>query len=231
MFENEIWDRAKSGGVSTLSRRLYMLLVCASTAAGIFVAATASTFSSSWDLQAMSGWVTLGLVLGVLAVSFVGIWIAQSSSDPMVSLIAYLTFVAAPFGLLLGPLVALYQPDSVLKIFGLTVLVVLALGFIGAALPANLASWGTPLLGALLLLIGGLLVVPVLGAFGVPIEGAMTALDWIGLLIFGALVVYDLNRAARLPHTVDNAVDSGLAVFLDFINIFIRLLSLFGVKK
>ena len=59
----------------------------------------------------------------------------------------------------------------------------------------------------------------------------MTALDWLGLLLFGAFVVFDLNRAIRIPYTMDNAVDSAMAIYLDFINIFIRLLSLMGQKK
>jgi FtsH-binding integral membrane protein len=35
----------------------------------------------------------------------------------------------------------------------------------------------------------------------------------------------------RVPFTADNAIDCALAVYLDFINIFIRLLELSGTKK
>jgi len=46
------------------------------------------------------------------------------------------------------------------------------------------------------------------------------------------LVIYDLNRAMRLQRTMNNAIDVSVQVFLDFINIFIRILSLMGgVKK
>ena len=70
-----------------------------------------------------------------------------------------------------------------------------------------------------------------MGMFGLPVDGAMTALDWIGVVIFGGLVIFDLNRAVRLPHTLDNAIDRAMAIYLDFINIFLRLLSLMGQKK
>lgn len=59
------------------------------------------------------------------------------------------------------------------------------------------ASSDDPLLGLLLLLIVGQFGVLFLGMLGVPVAGAMTALDWLGLALFSALVIFDLNRALR----------------------------------
>lgn len=230
MFGNPVWDRQYTPAASTISRQLYMLLVCGWTAIGIAFSAGAASISQDWPVDSWGTWGYLGFALGVLAVSLLGTFIAHSNDNPVVSAFGY-ALVAGPFGLLLGPFVAMYETSSVVKIFALTSAVVLILGLVGVLIPDDLSSWGTPLFGALLLLIGGYFIVPLLGFFGIPVDGAMTALDWVGLIIFGALVIFDLNRAVRLPHTVDNAIDSAVAIYLDFINIFIRLLSLMGQKK
>lgn len=214
----------------TISRQLYMLLVCVWTSLGIVLSAITANISQDWPVSTWSTWQFIGFILVVVAVAMCGTLIASSSDNPVVSAIGY-GLVAGPFGLMLGPVVAMYEESSVIKIFTLTCAVVLVLGLVGVFIPDDLASWGTPLFGGLLLLIGGYFIVPLMGAFGIPIEGAMTGLDWIGLILFGGLVIFDLNRAVRLPHTLDNAIDSAVAIYLDFINIFIRLLSLLGAKK
>jgi FtsH-binding integral membrane protein len=71
----------------------------------------------------------------------------------------------------------------------------------------------------------------ILGAFGVNIGGAMTVLDWIGVVLFSAYVIFDMNRAMRLPRTLDNSIDAAVAVYLDFANLFVRLLSLLGQRR
>ena len=47
---------------------------------------------------------------------------------------------------------------------------------------------------------------------------------------FGAVVVYDMHRAMRVPRTLDKAIDCAGALFSDIVYIFIRLLSIFGVR-
>lgn len=229
-LSSPIWGRRHDRTASTMSRRLYLLMVCGWTAAGIAFSAVMSNFSNDWDLTSWNSWEVLGFYLGVLAVALGGAFIANASSNPAVSLVGYV-LIAGPFGLMLGPTLALYEPESVLKIFILTSGVVLILGIVGALIPDDLSAWGIWLFGGLLFLIGGYLLVPIAGFFGFPVETGMTWLDVIGVALFGGLVIFDLNRAVRLPYTVDNAVDSAVAIYLDFVNIFIRLLSLMGQKK
>lgn len=232
VFSNPVWDRANDyGAVSDgISRRLYMLLVCVWTTIGVAFSAATSFISQGWNLKAWNVWLVLLFYIAILGVSLLGVYVSNRSDNPVVSAFGY-ALVAGPFGLMLGPLLATYTTMSVVKVFILTSAVVLVLGIVGVVIPDDLASWGTPLLGGLLLLLGGYFLVPLMGFFGIPIAGAMTVLDWVGLVIFGALVIFDLNRAVRLPHTVDNAIDSAVAIYLDFINIFIRLLSLMGKKN
>lgn len=48
--------------------------------------------------------------------------------------------------------------------------------------------------------------------------------DWIFVLIFSGYIGHDWAQAQQLPKTLDNAVDSGVSVYLDIINLFLRLI-------
>lgn len=204
-----------------MSKQLFSLLVCAWTAIGIGISAAASQYSADWHL---SGWGTLGLVV----VMFAGIFIA-ASENIAVRLLGYL-ILTVTMGLFLGPFVALYTSASVFKALFITTAMVVILGVIGATIPDSLDSWYGWLMGALIMLILGLLFVPLASWLGLPVDGALTVLDWVGLVIFGALVIFDLNRAMRIPYTMENSIGCALNIYLDFVNIFIRILSLTGNK-
>lgn len=49
--------------------------------------------------------------------------------------------------------------------------------------------------------------------------------DWIVALIFCGCIGYDWAEAQTKPRTLDNAVDSVVALYLDIVNLFVRLLS------
>ena len=214
-----VWERA---GDNTLSRRTFAFMVCLWTAAGIALSAIASAVSYDWKL---TGGTMILLVIGTLVSSILGSVIAARSANPIISVFGYL-LIAVPFGLLLGPLVAQHSSASVVRVFLITTAMTVGLGLIGALWPRSLESWGIWLFGALLVLILGSSVTMIMGAFGLPIRGAMTVWDWIGVAVFSLYVIFDLNRAMRVPATHDNAIDCAVAVYLDFINLFTRLLNL-----
>ena len=55
--------------------------------------------------------------------------------------------------------------------------------------------------------------------------GAVLALV---VLIFCCYIGFDISLAKSRPKTLDNAVDSACGLYLDIINLFIRLLAIFG---
>lgn len=223
-----VWTRSSSSRAHTLSKNLYALSITGFTAAGIIFAALMSRLTLR--LHFTSSWQPIVMAAGVLLVSLLGIVIFNASDKPAVSLLGY-ALVAGPFGLLLGPMVAQYTKASVIRVFAVTTLLVLVLGIVGAIIPESLESWRGWLLGGLIILLVGYFAAPIFALFGLPIGGALTALDWVGVLLFSGLVIFDLNRAMRLPRTLDNSIDAAAAVFLDFINIFIRLLALTGQES
>lgn len=217
---NSVWERE---GLGSMSKGLFALMVSFWTAVGITASAVAAYYSQSLELS----W---PLLIGVTVSALIGVAVALSSENPLVSLFGY-ALVAIPFGLMLGPVVALYTEASVVRVLFITTVVVSALGLVGAVIPDSLEGWGSVLFGGLVALLAGYFIVPLAGLLGLPIGGALTLLDWAGVLVFSGYVIYDWNRAMRVPFTMDNAIDCALAVYLDFINLFIRLLSLTGTRK
>lgn len=208
-----VWSRERTG---TLSQRTYATMIAFWSAVGIAASAVAAYYSQAWPLS-------LPLLVGALVLAIAGSIIALQSDQPAISVLGYM-LVAIPFGLTTGPVVALYTEASVIRIFLITLALVVSLGIAGAVYPGNLESWGRWLLSGLL----SLLLISVAAFF---LRISITALDWAGVIIFSGYVVYDLNRAMHIPYTHDNAIDSALAIYLDFINIFLRLLELYGKAK
>lgn len=59
-------------------------------------------------------------------------------------------------------------------------------------------------------------------------------LDWFTLAIFCGLTIYDVNKIKALQGQMDSEklyVYGAMELYLDFINIFLRILSLFGKRK
>lgn len=222
IYRAQIWK--ETGTDHTLGKRVFIFMLSFWTVFGIMVSSWASGISAHWQIG------TLGF-LGLFAASMVGVVLSATGKDNiLLSLLGYVIMSGA-LGLLLGPVLAMYTVASVIKIMGCTVGVVVGLGAVGVIYPGSLESWGAYLTGALWILLVGLIGVPIAIHFGAPIKGLLTWMDWVGLLIFGGLVIYDLNRAMRVERTHTNAVGCAVGIYLDFMNIFIRLLSLFGVKR
>jgi FtsH-binding integral membrane protein len=51
-------------------------------------------------------------------------------------------------------------------------------------------------------------------------------LDGLFVLIFSGYIGYDWARANQLPKTLDNAIDASAALYLDIVNLFLRILRL-----
>jgi len=216
-FADSVWERTAAS--HALGKRAYVALICFWTLLGIAATGVTAYFCQGLEL----GW----WLLGVLAAGVIGSFIALRSDNPFVSFVGYM-LVAVPFGAMLGPVIAIYSPDTVVKAAAITTGMVALLGAVGIVWPRSLESWHPYLMGGLLILILGLFALPVLGWMGVDVSTAMRVWDWVGVVLFGAMVIFDLNRAMRIERTLDNSIDVAVAVYLDWVNIFIRLLSIMG---
>lgn len=217
---DSVWERR---GYSTMSKALYSVLICAFTLLGILVTGIAAYLTQNMKLA----WY---MYLILVAVTFGGTFLTIKSDNPMLSFLGYM-LVTIPFGLIMGPLVAQYTSASLMSVLFITAVVVAVLGVIGAIIKKDLAKWLPYLLVALIVLLVGYFILPIAGLFGLPIEKPLGWLDWIAIVVFCFMVVFDWNRAMRIPFTLDNSIDSALSIYLDFINIALRLLGRTGSKK
>ena len=100
---------------------------------------------------------------------------------------------------------------------------------IGYVVKKDLSKLGMWLLMALI----GTIVVSIINIF-IGSNVLYTVISIIAILIFLGYVVYDMNTAERLMEEVGEdkgAIFGAFQLYLDFINIFIRLLQLFGDLK
>jgi len=169
-------------------------------------------------------WTGLALIAG----AFVGVYL---SVGPNIGIkFVGLGLMAGCLGAISGPYIGQYEMGSVSNIAFVTAAITIALGAAGTFYPKSLENWGSALFVALI----GLIVVQFFGGFlsvvGINTGGLHTLLDWAGVLIFSLYIIYDFNRAQFVPKTVEQGVSVGIAVFLDVVNLFLRLLSIFGIK-
>jgi FtsH-binding integral membrane protein len=222
-----LYDK-RQRGVDRMTRRGFMLAISFFTTLNIMVAALGSAVSYRWEFT--NDWLLLGFMIACTVVAILGAFLAHSHDDPMTSIVGGF-ICAGVMGLMVGPFVALYEVGSVLQAFVITTAIVFLTGFVGAVMPKDLSMWGAPLFAGLLGLLGLYLVAPLLGWLGLDYGFTVTVLDIVGIVLFSAIMVYDLNRASRLDKTLNNAIDVAVNVFLNFANIFIRILSAAGNRK
>lgn len=211
-----IWERT---GYGNLSYGAYVRLICLAFAWTLVLVAGAVAISYTWPFS----WLML-IVAFVFGVA--GVLTFTISTDWPISLVG-VSIMSIFLGIMIGPAVATYNADVVIKAIITASGVTIVMSVVGLIVPKSLESWGSFLLGALALLIVGNLARVFLPLFGFS-QDPLGVLDWIGALVFTAYITYDWNRAIRLPKTVDNAIDTAGALILDWVNLFIYLLRIFA---
>jgi len=132
--------------------------------------------------------------------------------------------VVVPFGLIVNLVVSRYDASLVHEAIRITALVTLGMMLLGTLFPKFFASIAGALTVALLLVI----VVELVEVFILGIHHGV--IDWIVVLIFCGYVGVDWGRANQIPKTLDNAIDSAAALYMDIINLFLRILRILGRK-
>ena len=105
------------------------------------------------------------------------------------------------------------------------------LALIGYKTERDLSGFGNVLFAALIMGLILTLVNIFLGSSGLDI-----ILDWVILGIFAGLTMYDMNKVKMMSEEegIDQekvAIYGAMELYLDFINIFIRILSIFGKRR
>ncbi|MCO6460926.1 MAG: Bax inhibitor-1/YccA family protein [Saprospiraceae bacterium] len=135
-------------------------------------------------------------------------------------------------GLVFGILFLVYTPASLLTVFGITAGTFGVMSAVGYFTKQDLTGFGQLMFFGLI----GLIIASVVNYF-VQSETLYWILSYVGVAVFVGLIAYDTQKIkayALLNNEEDRkkgAILGALALYLDFINLFIYLLRLFGSRK
>ena len=134
-------------------------------------------------------------------------------------------------GVSLSTIFVVFELNSIVTLFVTSSLLFGGFAFLGYITKKDLSKWYYLLFGTLLASIIVSIVNIFLGNTIVDIF-----IDWIVLFTFFGITAYDMNKIKDLQY--DNSIHSdklyiygAMQLYLDFINIFIRILSIFGKRK
>ena len=148
------------------------------------------------------------------------------------TVVGILYFVYAMInGVTLSVIFAVFELNSIIFLFVVSALIYAVLGLIGYKTNKDLSSWRTYLS---VFLIAGI-VLSIINLF-MQNSTFELFLDWAILILFFGITIYDINKIKLLeqdPSLVSEKLHiyCAMQLYLDFINIFLRILSIFGKRR
>ncbi len=220
MLKSNVFQRA-SADIVTVSPATYNFVIGLVLCWGFLVNwVIVREVNTAW-LANINPWI---FIAGYFASCFFGVYLFNKSEEPAVSFIGY-NFVVVPFGLIVNLVVSRYQPALVIQAIQVTAGVTVLMMISGALFPQFFQAIHLGLVVSLL----GVLVIELFQIFVLGIHS--TWIDWAVAVIFCGYIGYDWGRANQIPKTVDNAIDSAAAIYMDIINLFLRILRILGRKR
>lgn len=193
------------------------------------------TFATGYALSMNINMMLNILAIGVLPIAIVEIVIAIilaariQKMNPLTTKILYIGYCILT-GLTFSSIFVYFEMTSLISIFIITAIIFALLALYGYTTKRDLTKLGTIIfIGLIGILIGSLLNMFIF-------RSAMmdTGIAIIGVLIFVGYIAYDVNKIKYMVTYVGEdkaAVYGAFQLYLDFINLFIRLLELFGKRN
>lgn len=143
--------------------------------------------------------------------------------------VLYIIYTALT-GITFGIIFIAYEVSSIISIFAITSLIFGIMSFYGYITKKDLSNWGSILLFMLL----GLIVGELLNVFIFKLPTADVMFSAFGVIVFTMYIAYDINTVKLLLPSMGEekaGIFGAFQLYLDFINLFIKLLELFGKRK
>ncbi|MBR6591200.1 MAG: Bax inhibitor-1/YccA family protein [Prevotella sp.] len=215
-----------------LMRKVYLWMAMALVITGV----TSYGVASSPGL--MQAILTNNALLWVLIIAEFGLVFAISAAINKLSLTtATLLFVLYSVinGATLSVIFLVYTMESIASVFFITAGTFGVMAFIGYTTKKDLTSLGKMLLMALI----GIIIATLVNVFFIQSSGFSLIVSYVGVLIFVGLTAYDSQKIKQMLLQAPDAGESAqklallgaLTLYLDFINLFIYLLRIFGDRK
>jgi FtsH-binding integral membrane protein len=233
---------ARTGAAVDEGLRSYMLGVYNYMAAGVALTGIAAYLT--WSLAVSGGELTqfgqalynspLKWVVMLAPLAFV--FFLSFRVDKMSVGAAQATFwlFAAVMGVSLSSIFMVFTGQSITQIFFVTAATFGALSLWGYTTKRDISGWGSFLFMGLV----GIIIASIVNLF-LQSSALQFAMSAIGVLVFAGLTAYDTQRIKDTYYTVagnaelaaKTAIMGALSLYLDFINMFMMLLNLFGQRE
>ncbi len=215
--------------VSRIMRRVYLKMflgLLVTTLSALCLLAMPEVFTTIFSSRA----ITFGLLIAELAV----VVVLSGAINRLSQLAASALFYGYSIlnGIVLSSIFVVYSIDAIALTFGITSAVFGAMTIFGYVTRQDLTKMGTFLFMALI----GLIVASIVNIFMVS-----SALDWcisvVGVLVFVGLTAWDTQKIKQWAMESDPtqtgklATMGALSLYLDFINLFLYLLRIFGGNR
>jgi len=167
----------------------------------------------------------------IIAEIVVVIWLSAriNKMQPMTAKILFCLYSFIT-GLTFSSIFVVYEMMSIMLIFGITSLIFLIFALMGYYTNIDLTKFGVYLFMALI----GVIICSLINIFVGSYKFDL-GITIVCLIIFIAYIAYDMQVIKKRLYHISNednlAIYGALQLYLDFINIFIRLLRLFGKSR
>ena len=233
----------RTGAVVDEGLRSYMLCVYNYMAAGVALTGVAAYLTSVMAVGADGQLTSFGTALYasplkwvVMLAPLAFVFFLSFRIEKMSVGAAQLTFwlFAAVMGVSLSSIFLVFTGQSIAQIFFITAATFGALSLWGYTTKRDISAWGSFLFMGLI----GIILASIVNIF-LQSSGLQFAISVIGVLVFAGLTAYDTQRikdgyfmvAGNAEAMGRSAIMGALALYLDFINMFMMLLNLFGNRE
>lgn len=214
-----------------LMRKVYIWMTLALVITGITAYEVATTPSIIMAIASNSA-----LMWGLIIAEFVLVFAISGAINRLSLTTATLLFVLYSVinGATLSFIFLLYTATSITSVFFITAGTFAVMAFIGYTTNTDLTSMGKILFMALI----GIIIATVVNMF-VGSSTLQMIVSYIGVLVFVGLTAYDSQKIKQMlmmaPDTGETsqklALLGALSLYLDFINLFLYLLRIFGARR
>tara|TARA_B100000959_G_C14854047_1_gene571369 strand:+ start:366 stop:1070 length:705 start_codon:yes stop_codon:yes gene_type:complete len=234
MIDKNFSTATRAGTQVDVGLRNYMLRVYNYMATGLgltgltayFVAITPSLFNAIYGTP-------LYWVVALAPLGFVFYLSARLHKISFSKAQTMFWLFAGVMGLSMAYIFIAFTGASIARVFFITAGTFAGMSLYGYTTKKDLSGWGSFLFMGLI----GIIIASIVNIF---LKSPMLyyVISWIGVLVFVGLTAYDTQRIKEIYYASDTAEISGkkaimgaLKLYLDFINLFIMLLHLFGQRR
>ena len=215
-----ITNKKNYGYAKELSRPIFNLILGLTIGYGFLMNFIITFFFSGFIMKNIPFVATL---IGYFVLAFAGIFIMKKYENPVLSFLGY-NMLVVPIGVMLAYVLPSYALSTILITCFITTICTICMMVAAMIFPNFFLKIGGPLCISLLLCIIVELILLLCGV-------NLGIMDWIVALIFCGYIGYDWAKINRYEiYTVDMAIDGAGELYLDIINLFLRILSIIGGK-